>query len=72
MYLLAASLALTVKAFLNIPDQLKNKTTMQIVETFFTPPVGSLVAAMVSTFGIYFTASFLYVSDLVQVSYDLC
>jgi hypothetical protein len=64
MYLLVASLALTVKAFLNIPDQLKNKTTMEIVATFFTPPVGSLVAAMVSTFGIYFFASFLYVSRL--------
>jgi len=59
-YLLVASLALTVKAFLNIPSQLHNKTTGEIIATFFTPPVGSLVAAMVSTFGIYFFASFLY------------
>jgi len=28
--------------------------------TFFKPPVGALIAAMVSTFGIYFIASFLY------------
>lgn len=48
----------------NIPNELKNKTTAQVILTFFTPPVGALIAAMVSTFGIYFTASFLYVSTL--------
>jgi len=32
------------------------------VATFFKPPIGALVVAMISTFGIYFTASFLYVS----------
>jgi chitin synthase len=42
---------------------LKNKTTSQIILTFFEPPVGALVAAMVSTFGIYLFASFLYVSQ---------
>lgn len=62
----------------NIPNELKNKTTAQVILTFFTPPVGALIAAMVSTFGklllwngplgslaspgIYFIASFLYVS----------
>ena len=29
--------------------------------SFFTPPVGPLIAAMVSTYGIYLAASFLYV-----------
>ncbi|KZV76117.1 glycosyltransferase family 2 protein [Peniophora sp. CONT] len=60
LYLLVCSMALTVKSFLAIPDELKNKTTSQIIATFFTPPVGSLVAAMVSTFGIYLIASLLY------------
>ncbi|KAI0068690.1 chitin synthase [Artomyces pyxidatus] len=60
IYLLACSIALTVKAFSNIPNELKNKTTSQVIATFFKPPVGSLIAAMVSTFGIYFIASFLY------------
>ncbi|KAI0268233.1 chitin synthase [Gloeopeniophorella convolvens] len=60
VYLLVCSITLTVKAFANIPEDLKNKTTSQVIKTFFTPPVGALIAAMVSTFGIYFFASFLY------------
>lgn len=60
VYLLVCSLALTVKAFANIPSELKSKTNSQIIATFFKPPVGSLIAAMVSTFGIYLFASFLY------------
>jgi chitin synthase len=57
----------------NIPNQLKNKTQAQVILTFFTPPVGALIAAAVSTFGIYFIASFLYVciffqSQLTQLS----
>lgn len=60
VYLLVCSWALTIKAFINIPNELKNKTTAQVIETFFTPPVGALIAAMVSTFGIYLFASFLY------------
>ncbi|KAF8627199.1 hypothetical protein AX15_004516 [Amanita polypyramis BW_CC] len=60
IYLLVCSFWLTVRAFANIPNELKNKTTTEIILTFFKPPVGALVAAMVSTFGIYFTASFLY------------
>ncbi|KAI0254717.1 chitin synthase [Lactifluus subvellereus] len=60
VYLLVCSLALTVKAFANIPNELKNKTTTQVILTFFSPPVGALIAAMVSTFGIYLFASILY------------
>ncbi|KAA1466457.1 chitin synthase [Dentipellis sp. KUC8613] len=60
VYLLVCSMALTVKAFINIPEQLKNKSTGQVIATFFTPPVGALIAAMVSTFGIYLVASLLY------------
>jgi hypothetical protein len=47
----------------NIPSELKHKTVGQIILTFFEPPVGALIAAMVSTFGIYLFASFLYVSQ---------
>jgi len=60
IYLIVCSFALTGKAFKNIPNELKNKTTVQVILTFFKPPVGALIAAMVSTFGIYFIASFLY------------
>jgi len=60
VYLLICSFWLTVKAFSNIPTELQNKTTAQVILMFFTPPVGALIAAMVSTFGIYFIASFLY------------
>jgi hypothetical protein len=35
----------------NIPNELKNKTSAEVIKTFFTPPVGALIAAMVSTFG---------------------
>ena len=48
----------------DIPDDLKNKTTSQVIATFFEPPVGALIAASISTFGIYFFASFLYVSRI--------
>ncbi|KAJ7498963.1 glycosyltransferase family 2 protein [Mycena latifolia] len=60
VYLLVCSFWLTGKAFANIPSELANKTTSQVIATFFKPPVGALIAAMVSTFGIYFIASFLY------------
>ncbi|KAG2754720.1 glycosyltransferase family 2 protein [Suillus brevipes Sb2] len=60
VYLLVCSFWLTGKAFANIPSELKNKTVSQVILTFFTPPVGALIAAMVSTFGIYLIASFLY------------
>jgi chitin synthase len=60
LYLLVCSWALTIKAFSNIPSELKSKTTSQVILTFFEPPVGALIAAMVSTFGIYLFASILY------------
>ena len=63
--------------------ELQNKSTTEVILMFFTPPVGALIAAMVSTFGklqlrnglsgslvssgIYFIASFLYVSLLLFV-----
>ena len=61
----------------NIPSELKNKTTSEVIATFFKPPVGALIAAMVSTFGIYLAASILYVSLIQLCSYrrlltDLC
>ncbi|KAI0729316.1 glycosyltransferase family 2 protein [Fomitopsis betulina] len=60
IYLLVCSFALTIKAFMNVPDELKNKTVKQIILTFLTPPVGSLIVAMVATYGIYLASSFLY------------
>jgi len=60
VYLLVCSFWLTVKSFASIPSQLKNKTSTEVVEAFFQPPIGALIAAMISTFGIYFTASLLY------------
>ncbi|KAF7433398.1 Chitin synthase, class 2 [Pleurotus ostreatus] len=60
VYLLVCSFWLTGKAFGDIPRQLEGKSTSEVILTFFTPPVGALIAAMVSTFGIYFFASFLY------------
>ncbi|KAJ7228697.1 glycosyltransferase family 2 protein [Mycena pura] len=60
VYLLVCSFWLTAKAFADIPNQLANKSSAQVIATFFKPPVGALIAAMVSTFGIYAIASFLY------------
>ncbi|KAG5646609.1 Chitin synthase, class 1 [Asterophora parasitica] len=60
VYLLVCSFWLTAKSFSSIPELLKNKSTVEVIKTFFVPPVGALIAAMVSTFGIYFVASFLY------------
>ncbi|KIL70098.1 glycosyltransferase family 2 protein [Amanita muscaria Koide BX008] len=60
VYLIVCSFVMTIKAFAAIPSALQNKTTGQVILTFFTPPVGALIAAMISTFGIYFIASFLY------------
>ncbi|KAK0473386.1 glycosyltransferase family 2 protein [Armillaria novae-zelandiae] len=61
VYLLICSFWLTSLAFKDIPKALHgHKSTMEIVTAFFNPPLGPLVAAMISTFGIYFFASFLY------------
>lgn len=35
----------------DIPAQLKNKSTHDVIVAFFTPPVGPLIAAIISTFG---------------------
>ena len=47
-----------------IPNELKNETTSQIIATFFEPPVNTLISVMVLTFSIYLAASFLYVSHI--------
>jgi len=61
VYLLVCSFWLTAIAFLNIGKLVKDqKSTGAIIATFFKPPIGSLFAAMVSTFGIYLFASILY------------
>ncbi|KAI0346769.1 glycosyltransferase family 2 protein [Trametopsis cervina] len=61
LYLLICSFWLTGKAFANIPNILKDKTTTgQVLAAFFEPPVGPLIAAIISTFGIYLFASILY------------
>ncbi|OSX60115.1 glycosyltransferase family 2 protein [Postia placenta MAD-698-R-SB12] len=61
LYLLVCSFALTIKAFIAVPALIRAQTSVkEIVLTFFKPPVGALIAAMVSTYGIYFMASFLY------------
>ncbi|KAF9247266.1 glycosyltransferase family 2 protein [Melanogaster broomeanus] len=58
VYLLVCSFWLTIVAFMNIPDELKNKTVGQVILTFFTPPVGALIAAMVSTYGKFLLRKF--------------
>jgi len=60
-YLLVCSFWLTGLAFINIKKLVEaQKTTIDILLTFVKPPTGALIAAMVSTFGIYLFASFLY------------
>ncbi|KAF8213579.1 chitin synthase [Mycena galopus ATCC 62051] len=60
VYLLVCSFWLTIKAFAEIPKILAEHTNQNPFLAFLQPPVGPLVAAMFSTFGIYFFASFLY------------
>jgi len=60
LYLLICSFWLAGTAFARIPETLKNKTTAEVVKSFFTPPIGALIAAAISTFGIYLVASCLY------------
>jgi len=52
LYLLVCSFWLAGTAFANIPEMLKNKTTAAVIKSFFTPPIGALIAAAISTFGI--------------------
>ncbi|KAK7696039.1 Chitin synthase, class 7 [Cerrena zonata] len=61
LYLLICSFALTVQAFTKIPEKLADaKTASDKIKVFLSSDVGTLIAAMVSTFGIYFISSFLY------------
>jgi len=60
IYLLVCSFVLTIKAFISIPAQLAGKTASEIIIDLLKPPIGALIVAMISTFGIYFVASFLY------------
>ncbi|KAF7340054.1 Chitin synthase [Mycena venus] len=60
VYLLLCSFWLTAKAFAEIPKNLAASTTQNAFLRFLQPPVGPLAAAMLSTYGIYFFASFLY------------
>ncbi|KAJ2931569.1 hypothetical protein H1R20_g5411, partial [Candolleomyces eurysporus] len=60
VYLLVCSFWLTINAFKEIPKLLEGKNSAEAARAFFEPPVGALIAAMISTYGIYFIASFLY------------
>lgn len=60
VYLLVCSFWLTINAFMDIPRQLENLSTSDAAAAFFKPPIGALIAAMISTYGIYLFASILY------------
>jgi len=62
LYLLVCSLALTGFAFMQIPQELASRQgdVGGMIAAFLQPPLGPLVAAMLSTFGIYFIASLLF------------
>jgi len=60
LYLLVCSFWLAGTAFARIPQMLKDKTSAEVIKSFFTPPIGALIAAAISTFGIYLVASVLY------------
>jgi chitin synthase len=66
LYLLVCSFWLAGTAFARIPELLKNKTSAEVIKSFFTPPIGALIAAAISTFGIYLVASCLYVRGSIQ------
>jgi hypothetical protein len=44
-------LLLTDRAWQSVPALLKGKTESEMIKTFLQPPVGALVAAIVSTYG---------------------
>jgi len=60
MYLLVCSFWLTGRAFAAIPEELKSKSSAEVVKAFFKPPIGALIAAIISTYGIYLISSCLY------------
>ncbi|KAF8625346.1 hypothetical protein AX17_006888 [Amanita inopinata Kibby_2008] len=60
-YLLVCSFWLTGHSFANIHNAMRDKkSASQILLAIFEPPVGPLLAAMLSTFGIYLISSILY------------
>ncbi|KAF5309755.1 hypothetical protein D9611_013634 [Ephemerocybe angulata] len=63
VYLLACSFWLTGRSLVDIPKSLgAHPTAAAVFRSFFTVPIGPLVAAMVSTFGIYLFSSLLYLN----------
>ena len=72
LYLLVCSFWLAGTAFSRIPEMLKNKTSAEVIKSFFTPPIGALIAAAISTFGIYLIASCLYVRGHIQIPHQPC
>ncbi|CAL1701071.1 unnamed protein product [Somion occarium] len=61
LYLLVCSFALTVQAFMAIPDKIKAaKTSSEVIKVFLSSDVGTLIAAILSTYGIYIISSLLY------------
>ncbi|KIY50220.1 putativechitin synthase [Fistulina hepatica ATCC 64428] len=61
VYLLVCSLFLTVTCFVHVANEVASqKAASDIISTFFSSSLGPLVAALVSTFGIYLVASLLY------------
>ncbi|KAJ7275494.1 chitin synthase [Mycena haematopus] len=60
VYLLVCSFWLTARAFEGISKDFAKNTTQNVFLRILQPPIGPLAAAMLSTFGIYFFASFLY------------
>ncbi|KAF9075874.1 glycosyltransferase family 2 protein [Rhodocollybia butyracea] len=58
VYLLICSFWLTIRAFEGLPKLIANDNGQ--VATLFEGPIGALIAAMASTFGIYLFSSFLY------------
>lgn len=63
LYLIICSLWLTARSFADIPKSLSaHPTALEVFKSFFKVPIGPLVAAIISTFGIYLFASILYLN----------
>lgn len=60
LYLIVCAFWLTANSLKTIPSQLAGHSTAEIIQKILEPPIGALIAALVSTFGIYFFASFLF------------
>ncbi|KAF8623755.1 hypothetical protein AX15_006198 [Amanita polypyramis BW_CC] len=60
-YLLVCSFWLTGRSFVDAHKKLQGKTSIgQVFHAIFTPPLGPLIAAMLSTLGAYLISSILY------------